>query len=83
MNRIPDNVKNFINENAPQFAKAKPRIERVSTGVAAYNKALNTRHAGISKRVFSYTYILTKPFRQVLRITADSSGRIIKTSISR
>lgn len=83
MNRIPDNVKNFVEENAPQFAVVKPRIERVSTGVAAYNKVLKAKHAGITKRVFSYTYILTKPFRQVLRVTADSSGRIIKTSISR
>ena len=80
---IPEAVLEYIENNAPQFRKIKPSVKRVSTGIAQYNKALNRDFAGIGVHVYSYTYVIKEPFRQVLLITADSRGKILKVSHSK
>lgn len=80
---IPQAVSEYIENNAPQFRDMKPAIKRVSTGVAQYSKALNRDFAGIGVHVYSYTYVIKEPFRQILLITADSRGKILKVSHSK
>lgn len=82
--QIKDAVLGYISSEHPDYAGIEPFVSAVSVKAKDYRKALGMKTSVKPERkIYSFTFVKDGRIKSVLRVTADSTGLIIKVNTSK